>query len=374
MAFLLDFLVGSLAFWVQDVRGLIRVKMLVGAFLAGQVIPLALFPPAVTPLLQAQPFRYTLSFPLEILTGAAFSARPCRRLRVADRLLRGAVGRVPVGLALRPALLQRPWGREVGRYLRLWRRFAVIAVARETSTAPTSWSASARASCRSVLAVLTFLLLYRFTTNVAGWSQAQALVLVGVYRMADGLIGLQIAPNMFAISGYIRRGEMDFLLMRPVSSQFLASARNLSLPEAVNAAIGLGLVIYAGDHAGIHWSAVGVAEAIGFRGVRIARTLCAVVLHRHALVLADTGRFDRHALLQPLRGGALSGLILQGRIRTILTFAVPVAFATTFPVQALSGRADVRLLPVGLALAAAALVATHLFWNYAVRHYSSASS
>lgn len=69
VAFLIDFLVGSLAFWVQDVRGLIRVKILVGAFLAGQVVPLALFPPAMTGLLRAQPFRYTLSFPLEVLTG-----------------------------------------------------------------------------------------------------------------------------------------------------------------------------------------------------------------------------------------------------------------------------------------------------------------
>lgn len=69
VAFLLDFVTGSLAFWVQDVNGLIRVKALVGAFLAGQFVPLALFPPGLTGFLEAQPFRYTLSFPLEVLTG-----------------------------------------------------------------------------------------------------------------------------------------------------------------------------------------------------------------------------------------------------------------------------------------------------------------
>ena len=36
----------------------------------------------------------------------------------------------------------------------------------------------------------------------------------------EGLIALQITPNMRSISGYIRRGEMDFYLLRPVSSQF----------------------------------------------------------------------------------------------------------------------------------------------------------
>ena len=69
LAFLIDFVIGSLAFWVQDVKGLIRVKDLVGAFLAGQLVPLALFPPAFAPFLELQPFRYTLSFPLEVLTG-----------------------------------------------------------------------------------------------------------------------------------------------------------------------------------------------------------------------------------------------------------------------------------------------------------------
>jgi ABC-2 type transport system permease protein len=51
-----------------------------------------------------------------------------------------------------------------------------------------------------------------------------------------------------------------------------------------------------------------------------------------------------------------------------------VAFATTFPAQALLGTVDLRLLIVGIALATVALILTHLFWRYAVRYYSSASS
>jgi ABC-2 type transport system permease protein len=69
IAFLIDFVIGSLAFWVQDVRGVIRLKTLVGAFLSGQVVPLALFPPGLSGFLGAQPFRYTLSFPLEVVMG-----------------------------------------------------------------------------------------------------------------------------------------------------------------------------------------------------------------------------------------------------------------------------------------------------------------
>lgn len=78
VAFLLDFLAGALAFWIADVRGLLGVKELLGAFLAGQVVPLALFPPALAGFLEAQPFRYALSFPLEILTGRLTGAALAR--------------------------------------------------------------------------------------------------------------------------------------------------------------------------------------------------------------------------------------------------------------------------------------------------------
>ena len=78
ISFLLDFLTGSLAFWVQDVRGLIRLEHLVGGLLAGSIVPLALFPPALSGFLQAQPFRYTLSFPLEVLSGGLDGAALAR--------------------------------------------------------------------------------------------------------------------------------------------------------------------------------------------------------------------------------------------------------------------------------------------------------
>jgi len=69
IAFLLDVLIGSLAFWIQDVGGLIDIKELTSSALAGRFVPLALFPKALQPFMNAQPFRYTLSFPLEVLTG-----------------------------------------------------------------------------------------------------------------------------------------------------------------------------------------------------------------------------------------------------------------------------------------------------------------
>ena len=78
VTFLLDIVIASLAFWLDDVWGLLRVKELLGAFLAGRFVPLALFPPSLDGFLEAQPFRYTLSFPLEVLTGDLSAAALAR--------------------------------------------------------------------------------------------------------------------------------------------------------------------------------------------------------------------------------------------------------------------------------------------------------
>jgi ABC-2 type transport system permease protein len=260
------------------------------------------------------------------------------------------------------------------RYLRLWRQFVVTAFMREAEYRANFLIGAGEGVAQLALAVLSFLLLYRFTDTVAGWTQAEVLMLVGMYRIIEGLINLQIAPNMQAISGYIRRGEMDFILLRPVSSQFLASLRMLALPEAVNVLIGLGLAIYAGAAAGVRWSVAGVLVACAFALIGLALLYALwlfMVTFSFWLVQIDNLDILFYSLFETARYPVG---FFKGLLRTLLIFAFPVAFATTFPVQALLGKADLHLLPAGLALAIVALSATHLFWNYAVRHYSSASS
>jgi ABC-2 type transport system permease protein len=95
--FLIDYLTGSLAFFLQDVNGVLSLQRLCYGLLAGRFVPLAFFPPSLAGLLEAQPFRYTLSFPLEVLTaglspsalarGFAWQAGYCLALLLAYRLV-----------------------------------------------------------------------------------------------------------------------------------------------------------------------------------------------------------------------------------------------------------------------------------------------
>ncbi len=69
ITFALDVIEGSLAFWLEDISGLIRARSLLVMVLAGQLVPLALMPEWAQGFMEAQPFRYILSFPLEVIVG-----------------------------------------------------------------------------------------------------------------------------------------------------------------------------------------------------------------------------------------------------------------------------------------------------------------
>lgn len=65
--FWLDVAMGSLGFWLEDISGLEWGRALLTGLVTGQLVPLALFPSWSQEFMQVQPFRYTISFPLEII-------------------------------------------------------------------------------------------------------------------------------------------------------------------------------------------------------------------------------------------------------------------------------------------------------------------
>jgi len=69
IAFSLDVIEGSLGFWLEDIDGLARARALLVMVLAGQLVPLALMPDWAQGFMTVQPFRYILSFPLEVIVG-----------------------------------------------------------------------------------------------------------------------------------------------------------------------------------------------------------------------------------------------------------------------------------------------------------------
>src|SRR5207253_6803389 len=69
MLFLIQYVNGLLGFWITQAIGINDLWFGVFSLLSGYLIPLDLFPPFLRSILYSLPFRYMMSFPIEIFTG-----------------------------------------------------------------------------------------------------------------------------------------------------------------------------------------------------------------------------------------------------------------------------------------------------------------
>jgi ABC-2 type transport system permease protein len=67
--FLLEWTLAQAAFWTTRVAAINQTYFVVMLFLSGQIAPLSLLPPPIQTLSMLLPFRWLISFPIELLLG-----------------------------------------------------------------------------------------------------------------------------------------------------------------------------------------------------------------------------------------------------------------------------------------------------------------
>ena len=127
--------------------------------------------------------------------------------------------------------LDRNWLHKQLRHLRLWRRFLTQAAVRETHYRAHFVTTLLVGLVQLGLGIVPILLLFGFTQEMHGWSRAEVITLVGAYQIITGLMAAFVAPNLDRMTAYITEGELDAVLLRPVSSQFYLTLRWINVAE-----------------------------------------------------------------------------------------------------------------------------------------------
>jgi len=88
-------------------------------------------------------------------------------------------------------------------------------------------------------------LYFNFTDNISGWTKPQVFLLIGLFRVIEGIYHVFFHMNLMNFPENISSGNLDFYLTRPVNSQFLVTTRYHSPDEIGTLFTGMGLVWYA---------------------------------------------------------------------------------------------------------------------------------
>jgi ABC-2 type transport system permease protein len=217
-------------------------------------------------------------------------------------------------------------------------------------------------------------LFYAHTDRIGGWTYDQALVIVGIFTFVSGFVAAFLRPNTQKIIEMVREGTLDFVLTKPVNSQFMASLRYAQLFYLVDMAAGAGIVAVAFARLGRAPNATQLAQF----ALMLAMALLIVysiwmVIATLAFWLVKVGNMAE-LFNSTYETGRFPITTYKGVIRLALTFIVPVAFITTFPAQSVLGALDAGTAVAAVAMGGAMFAASALFWRRAVRSYSSASS
>ncbi|MBW4663124.1 MAG: ABC transporter permease [Chroococcus sp. CMT-3BRIN-NPC107] len=215
-------------------------------------------------------------------------------------------------------------------------------------------------------------LFYRTGYTFQGWSWAEALIVLGIFTLLQGFSSTFLAPNLNSIVKLVQQGTLDFVLLKPISSQFWLSGHTISpwgIPDLVFGGV---LIFYAGSQLNIQigdylLSAIplvfGLASLYSLWFMLGATSIWFVKIYNVTEVLRGL-----------LEAGRYPMVAYPTAYRFFFTFVVPVAFLTTVPAEAMLGRVQLGWIAGSGVLAIALLFIARSFWSYALRFYTSASS
>jgi ABC-2 type transport system permease protein len=258
------------------------------------------------------------------------------------------------------------------RYFRLIRIFWATAIAAELEYRLNFVIAAFTSLGGLAGSLFSLSLFYQTGYTFAGWRWQEALLVVGIFTLLEGFSSTFLAPNLNRIVRHVQEGTLDFVLLKPISSQFWLSTHTVSpwgLPDLIFGAI---VIFYAGTQLGI--------SPIAYLISLVPLAFGLAVLYSLWFILGATSIWfvKIYNVTEVLRGLLEAGRYPMAAYpvayRFFFTFVVPVAFLTTIPAEAMLGRAELGWTLGAGGLAIVLLIAARYFWRFALRFYTSASS
>ena len=226
----------------------------------------------------------------------------------------------------------------------------------------------------TVAAVVPLFIVFHGRQSLGGWSFGEALLVSGWFALLEGILQGGINPSLANVVEHIRKGTMDFVLLKPADAQFLVSTSRFEPWRGTNfvsAAVILGYAFKLLGH-GPTWHGVGGAAVLLVAATVLLYSLWILTVSlAFYVVKVDNLTYLFESIFDAARWPVS---VFPPLIRMLFTFVLPLAVMTTYPAMALLDRLPVRMLLFSLLGSALFAVLARAVWNRSLARYTSASS
>ena len=212
------------------------------------------------------------------------------------------------------------------------------------------------------------------TNQIGGWNFNQALIIQGIYTILNGVTNTWFNPNLKEIVKYIREGTLDYVLLKPIDSQFWISFKRISPTGLIEILLGFLVISYCFY---LNDISLNLSSFI----LLIITLICSIsILYSLWFLISTTTIWfvktwnATEVLRSFLYMGRFPLNSFSFSLRIFFSTVIPITFITTIPSEVLLGLSPAWKIILEVLVSMVFLIVSRKFWKFALRFYTSASS
>jgi len=222
--------------------------------------------------------------------------------------------------------------------------------------------------------LLSLSIIFNNTTTLGGWGLPELIALLGVFRLVNTMMVALIWPNTEKFNQSIRDGSMDYTILQPANSMFLVTFSRITVWRIWDLVLAIVLIVV-----GINMSGDLITPLHILSFILLALSGMIVIYSLWIVLIAFTfwfTKFDNNVtIMQALMdSGRYPVSVYPVWMRIIVTYIIPIAVATTIPLQALRGELSIQKIAIFFLVAVISFIVASLAWKSGLKRYSGASS
>ena len=260
------------------------------------------------------------------------------------------------------------------KYLKVYKKFLHTSIASELEYKTNILIDIITAILSLIGSIFLLSIFFQNNSSVGGWEFEQALIIQGIYTILNGITNTWFNPNLTEIVKHIREGTLDFVLLKPIDSQFFISFKKITPSGILEIMLGFLLLIYCIRINQINFN-------LSFLTLCFITIICSIcILYSLWFFISTTTIWfvktwnATEVLRSFLYVGRFPLNSFSFTLRIFFSVFIPIAFITTIPSEVFLGISQFWKIFLEIIVAIVFLVTSRKFWLFALKFYSSASS